>query len=95
MPIVLPYPLTTQEFRVLQEFRRLAAETLPVATIKAIRHPVGGGEGPAVALADKGYLTASDARDAFTLTEKARELLAIDFKPEVESAGGDEEAVAE
>lgn len=95
MPIVLPYPLTTQEFRVLQEFRRLAAETLPVATIKAIKHPVGGGEAPAIGLADKGYLTASDSRDSFTLTEKAREFLAIDFKPEVESPGGDEEAVAE
>ncbi|HKO54916.1 MAG TPA: hypothetical protein VJ276_03495 [Thermoanaerobaculia bacterium] len=95
MPIILPYPLSIQEIRVLQEFRRLAAETLPAATIKAIKHPVGGGEAPAQGLIDKGYLTASDSRDSFTLTEKARELLALDYKPEVESAGGDEEAVAD
>jgi hypothetical protein len=95
LPIVLPYPLSIQEIRVLQEFRRLAAETLPVATIKAIKHPVGGGDEPAVSLVGKGYLTANDSRDSFTLTEKAKELLAIDYKPEVESAGGDDEAAGE
>jgi hypothetical protein len=94
MPIVLPFPMTPQEMRVLQEFRRLAAETLPVATIKAIKHPVGGGDAPAISLVDKGYLTADPTRESFTLTAKAKEFLAIDAKPLVEEGpGGDEVAV--
>ncbi|MBV9494703.1 MAG: hypothetical protein JOZ54_10690 [Acidobacteria bacterium] len=93
MPIVLPYPLNAQELRVLQEFRRLQTETLPTATIKAIKHPVGGGEAPAVALAGKGWLTPTEMGDGFTLTQKAKDLLAIDPKPEVESAAGDDEEV--
>src|ERR1051325_4422335 len=96
MPIVLPFPLTVQEMRVLQEFRRYAVETLPVATIKAIKHPTGGGDAPALSLVDKGYLTADDGKQNFTLTEKAKEFLAIDAKPLVEEGpGGGEEAVVE
>jgi hypothetical protein len=89
MAIILPHPLTVQEIRVLQEFRRLGAETLPVEKIKAIKHPVGGGEAPAVSLAGKGYLAAEG--ESFTLSEKAREFLAIDVKPEVESSVADDE----
>ena len=96
MPIVLPFPITIQEMRVLQEFRRLAADTLPVASIKAVKHPSGGGDAPAISLIDKGYLTADDGRQNFTLTEKAKEFLAIDAKPLVEEGpGGGEEAVVE
>lgn len=95
MPIVLPFPMTPQEMRVLQEFRRLTAETLPVATIKAVKHPVGGGDAPAVSLAEKGYLTADEGRQNFTLTEKAKEFLAIDAKPMVESGPGEEEPLPE
>ena len=85
--------MTPQEIRVLQEFRRVAAAEMPLAAIKAIRHPVGGGEAPAFSLISKGYLTADEARDKFTLTEKAKELLAIDAKPEFEQgAGGDAES---
>jgi hypothetical protein len=84
--------MTPQEIRVLQEYRRVGAQTLSVAAIQAIRHPVGGGEGPAVSLVDKGYLTAEG--DGFTLTEQAREFLAIDYKPEVESATDDGEVDA-
>src|SRR5690349_14844733 len=60
MAIILSHPMTSQEMRVLQEFRRVAAETLPVAAIKAIKHPAGGGEAPANSLVTKGYLS-SDA----------------------------------
>jgi hypothetical protein len=91
MPIILPHPLTIQEIRVLQEFRRLGADTLTLAQIKAIKHPAGGGETPAVSLAGKGYVTGEG--ESFTLTQKAKEFLAIDVKPEVESAGGDEEPI--
>ena len=87
MAIVLPFPLTAQEMRVLQEYRRLATDTLPIETIKAIKHPIGGGDVPALSLVAKGYLTSD-----FSLTEKAKEFLAIDYKPEVESAGDVEEA---
>ena len=94
MPIVLPFPLTIQEMRVLQEFRRIAAETMSIDAIKAIKHPAGGGEAPAVSLVDKGYLTTDSALQNFTLTQKAKDFLAIDVKPEFESGAGDEDAAA-
>jgi hypothetical protein len=94
MPIVLPFPLTVQEMRVLQEFRRLAADTLTIETIRAIKHPAGGGDAPAFSLVSKGFLTADEGKVSFTLTSKAKEFLAIDYKPEHES-GGDEAAAAE
>jgi hypothetical protein len=83
--IILPDTLTTPEIRVLQEFRRLNAETLSIEQIKAIKHPAGGGEQPAVSLAGKGYLTADAA--GFTQTDKARAFLAIDAKPMFEEIG--------
>lgn len=95
MPIILSHPLTPQEIRVLQEFRRLTTDTLGVATIKAIKHPVGGGEAPAFGLVEKGYLTADGSRENFTLTEKAREFLAIDYVPLVEEATSAGDAAVE
>ena len=84
--------MTPQEIRVLQEFRRVAAETLSADAIKALKHPAGGGDAPAISLMGKGYLTADDARTTFTLTEKAKEFLAYEPKPEFEeaAAGGAE-----
>ena len=79
--------MTPQEIRVLQEFRRVAAETLPGYAIRALKHPAGGGEEPAISLIAKGYLTADEGRTSFTLTEKAKEFLAYDPKPEFEEAG--------
>ncbi|PYQ50885.1 MAG: hypothetical protein DMF59_09600 [Acidobacteria bacterium] len=76
--------MTEQEIRVLQEFRRLTTETMPLTTIKTIKHPFGGGEAPAFSLVQKGYLSADDARQNFTLTQKARDFLAYDLKPEFE-----------
>jgi hypothetical protein len=91
--------MTPQEIRVLQEFRRLSVETLPVATITAVKHPIGGGEAPAFSLVDKGFLTTDAARENFTLTPKAKEFLAYDPKPEFEevaaAAGGGAEESAE
>jgi hypothetical protein len=92
MAIVLPFPMTPPEMRVLQEFRRISADTLDLATIKAIKHPAGGGEAPALSLIEKGYLTTDGARESFTLTANAKEFLAINYVPEVESPGGDGEA---
>ncbi len=96
--IILPNDLTSQEIRVLQEFRRLNLETMTPDQVKAIKHPAGGGEQPAVGLVGKGWLTA-DA-DGYMLTEKARAFLAIDAKPMFEEAGSaagveDAEATAE
>ena len=79
--------LTAQEIRVLQEFRRVTAETLGVAAIQAIKHPAGGGEAPAFALVDKGFLTVDAGRENFTLTPKAKDFLAYDPKPEFEEGG--------
>lgn len=82
--------MTPQEIRVLQEFRRIQADTMPAAAIKAIKHPTGGGDAPALALVAKGYLTA--ASDGFALTDKAKEFLAYDPKPEFEEAKAGSEA---
>src|SRR3954453_15664737 len=79
--------MTEQEIRVLQEFRRMAAETLGIDAIKAIKHPAGGGEGPALSLIGKGFLTADAARENFTLTGKAKDFLSYDPKPEFDDVG--------
>ena len=91
MAIILPYGLTSSEIRVLQEYRRLNADTLPLDTIKAIKHPAGGGEAPAVTLVDKGFLE----RDSFTLTQKAKDFLAIDARPLVEETSDAAASAAE
>ena len=85
--------MTEQEIRVLQEFRRMTTESLAISAIKAIKHPVGGGEAPALSLVQKGFLTADEGRQTFTLTQKAKDFLAYDPKPEFEeaAAGGAEE----
>jgi hypothetical protein len=85
--------MTAPEIRVLQEFRRVAADSLDMATVKAIKHPAGGGEEPARGLVAKGFLAADDDGQKLSLTAKARDFLAIDAKPENESAGGEEAAV--
>ena len=87
MAIILPNGLTTQEIRVLQEFRRLNVETLSLEQIKALKHPAGGGESPAVSLTDKGYLETNGSREQFSTTQKAKDFLALDPKPMVESGG--------
>lgn len=79
--------MTPPEIRVLQEFRRLTTDSLAIAAIKTIKHPAGGGEAPALSLVDKGFLATDAARENFTLTEKAKEFLAYDPKPEFEEAG--------
>jgi hypothetical protein len=96
--IILPNDLTTPEIRILQEYRRLNAETMTPEQIKAIKHPAGGGEAPAVALVGKGYLTADPA--GYTLTARATTFLAADPKPMFEETGaatsaGDAELEAE
>ncbi len=78
--------MTPQEIRVLQEFRRVVAETMPLTAIVAIKHPVGGGEAPALSLLEKGYLTADEGRQNFTLTPKGKDFLAYDPKPEFEES---------
>ena len=94
MAIIMSHPMTPQEMRVLQEFRRIGAETMPVDAIKAIKHPVGGGEAPAFGLVDKGYLQADPGLEKFTLTQKGKDFLAIDVKPEFETAAPTDEAAA-
>ena len=84
MAIILPNGLTPQEIRVLQEFRRLNADSLTLEQIKAIKHPAGGGEAPAVSLVDKGWLETNGNRETFAVTQKAKDFLAIDAKPMVE-----------
>ena len=96
MAIILSHPMTAPEMRVLQEFRRLATDTMNIAAIKTIKHPVGGGDAPAASLVAKGYLTADATNENFTLTQKAKDFLAIDPKPEFEQAAPtDQEAAVE
>jgi hypothetical protein len=77
----LPEGLTAQQIRVLQEFRRMSKETLSVEEVNGIRHPTDGGVAPAQELAASGYLSAATDGTTFSLTEKAKELLALDWKP--------------
>jgi hypothetical protein len=86
--------MTEQEIRVLQEFRRVGTESLTIAAVAAIKHPAGGGESPALSLAEKGFLTTDTARENFALTEKAKEFLSYDPKPELEEGGASEAAAA-
>ncbi len=92
MAIIMSHPMTPQEIRVLQEYRRVNAQTLSIDAIKAIKHPSGGGEAPAASLVQKGYLSTNGTAGNFTLTEKAKEFLAIDVKPLEEGGGGGESA---
>jgi hypothetical protein len=75
--------MSAEEIRVLQEFRRVSAESMPLAAINAIKHPANGGEAPALSLVAKGFLSADGAQN-FTLTPKGKEFLAYDPKPEFE-----------
>jgi len=84
----LPNGLTSQQIRVLQEFRRKAQDELSREEIGAIHHPAGGGgEAPAKELVREGYLAA--AGEAYRLSEKGRELLARPAVP-LYGGGGDE-----
>jgi len=95
MAIIMSQPFTAQEMRVLQEYRRISSQTMSLDAIKAIKHPAGGGEAPAVSLVDRGYLTADATAQNFTLTQKAKDFLAIDVKPDVEAAAADDAQPAE
>ena len=87
MAIILPHGLTPAEIRILQEFRRLTTVTLPLETIKGIKHPEGTlGETPAASLVGKGFLTGEG--DTFTLTDTARQFLAIEAQPLFEETRG-------
>jgi len=87
--------MTEQEIRVLQEFRRVATDTLGVVAIRAIRHPAGGGEAPAMSLVGKGFLIVDATGESYALTPQARDFLSYDPKPEFEvgNAGDSVEAV--
>ncbi len=87
LPIELPHPLTVEEIRVLQEFRRLSAETLSAETVRKIKHPAGGGDAAAHSLVAKGYLTVDPAGENYTLAKKSKDFLAIDYKPIEEPTG--------
>jgi hypothetical protein len=87
LPIVLPHPLSVEEIRVLQEFRRLSTDNLSAEAIRKIKHPAGGGEAPALSLVKKGYLTVDAARENFALAPKSKDFLAIDYKPLEEPSG--------
>ncbi len=79
--------MTEPEIRILQEFRRVAVESLGIGAIKAIKHPAGGGEEPTFSLVGKGFLSADATRETFSLTQKAKDFLAYDPKPEFEEGG--------
>ena len=98
MPIILPHDLTSAEIRVLQEFRRANAESLSLDVIKAVKHPAGGGEVPAIGLVAKGFLQSNGSPDTFALTQKGKDFLAIDARPAEEAgkaASADETSAAD
>jgi hypothetical protein len=76
----LPSGLTTEQIRVLQEFRRKAQDELTPEELDAINHPGGaGGVEPANALVSAGFLASADG--GFRLTDKGREFLARPSEP--------------
>jgi hypothetical protein len=81
MPIKLPSDLSSEEIRVLQEFRRLGTEALALEAIKSIKHPAGGGEVPVAGLVAKGFLEANGTDEQFVLTEKGKAFLAVEPRP--------------
>jgi hypothetical protein len=83
--MLLPNGLTAQEIRILQEFRRVGRKSMSLADLRLVRHPVGGGDAPAWALAEKGYLAAEEG-EVFSLTEQAEEFLSYDPKPMFEGS---------
>jgi hypothetical protein len=87
--------MTEQEIRVLQEYRRVAGESLTIEAMKAIKHPAGGGEAPALSLVEKGFLTTDATRENFALTQKAKDFLSYDPKPEFEEGGASDEVAPE
>ena len=89
MPIILPHGLTAPEIRVLQEFRRLGSDIVAGSVLNAVKHPAGGGLTPANSLVAKGFLTSAD--DQYSVTEKGKEFLAYDPKPEFEVGSADVE----
>ena len=95
MAIILPNGLTTAEIRVLQEFRRTNSETMSVDAIKAIKHPAGGGETPAVTLVSKGYLAAAADNGGFAITPKGKEFISVDIAPMVEGTSDAAASAAE
>lgn len=95
MAIILSHPLTAQEIRVLQEFRRIGSATMSAAAIVAIKHPAGGGESPARTLVEKGYVMGDASGESFTLTEKGKEFLKLDPVPEFETGAATDESAAE
>lgn len=71
----MPNGLTSQQIRVLQEFRRKAQDELTTEEVRKIHHPGGGGgEGPADELVRTGLLEGVDG--AYRLAERAKEFLA-------------------
>lgn len=79
--MLMPHGLTAEEIRVLQEFRRIGQKTMTFEEIRAIKHPVGGGDTPAKRLVEKGFLTADPSGLSVTLTPRAEEFLAYDPLP--------------
>lgn len=87
MPIILSHPMTSQEIRVLQEYRRINSDTMALPAIQAIKQPDGGGALPLSTLVQKGYLDTDASGQTFTLTAKGKEFLSHDIKPGVEETG--------
>lgn len=80
MAVHLPDTLKSDEIRILQEFRRLARREMTADQIRALKHPVGGGDPAIRGLHEKGYLTPGEG-ESWTLTPKSDELLALEHLP--------------
>ena len=78
--VKLPDGLRPDQIRILQEFRRLKRREMSRPEIRAIKHPVGGGEDALDGLVARHYLTKTD-QDTYLLAEEGDRLLKIDFLP--------------
>jgi len=86
MVIILSHPMSSQEIRILQEYRRINGDSMALPAIQAIKHPTADAAA-LPSLVHKGYLEADASGQTFSLTAKGKEFLSHDVKPEFEEPG--------
>ncbi len=83
----IPDGMTPPEIRILQEFRRLAAEEMALEAILEIKHPVAVDETPILDLEKRGMVASSEDGSLFRLTEAGETFLARPAEPEKDRWG--------
>ena len=83
----IPDGMSPPEIRILQEFRRLEAEDMALATIREIKHPVAVDDAAVLELEKRGMVASSEDGSSFRLTESGETFLARPAEPEKDRWG--------